>query len=478
MDLIVVPPSPLLIRVPWQTHNLREERQVIPPIVELCVAGRSQASHWLPQIFRISSFDSSDHRSNAPLVDLRSRLPLSDRQRACSVSTYLLRHAAVLTCLGQVDAKDKGKTVNRNILAAFLLIGAALSSVAGYAWAQQTDEFLSIEQPVDRDLYAAHRGEVNVLAAVGGDLVAAGRDITLKGKVRGDVIAAAQNVEVLSAIGDDLRAAGQHIRVTAPVAGHIVAAGQSVTVSQGAGDWAWLAGNTVEVLGDIGGDLRIRAREITINANIEGNAQLVGNELQLGPKAKIRGDLRWFGDNEADISPEATISGELIEQPSRDIVEEIGAGGGFSFTLSFAVATMALFLLFSGPLRASANRIASNPFAALALGVAVAIGMPVLALLLVFSPLSAWIGVAVLGSYFVILFLSILAGLFAVSDLVLRKARPNPHVWQALVAIFLTVLAVGLLTYVPWVGSITVAAIWLLGVGALCWDTWIALRTN
>ena len=102
--------------------------------------------------------------------------------------------------------------------------------------------------------------------------------------------------------------------------------------------------------------------------------------------------------------------------------------------------------------------------------------MPVLAILLVFSPLNAWLGLAVLGIYVVTLFLSVMTGLFAVSDLVLRRIRPRPAVWQALIAILVTVVAVGLLTYVPYLGVIVVLGIWLLGIGALSWGAWMALR--
>jgi hypothetical protein len=106
------------------------------------------------------------------------------------------------------------------------------------------------------------------------------------------------------------------------------------------------------------------------------------------------------------------------------------------------------------------------------------VGAPVLALLLIFTPLDAWFGLAVLGIYVIVLFLSVLTGLFAVSDLALRRIRPKPSVWQALAAIFVTVVALGLLSYVPVLGVVAVLAIWLLGVGSLSWGAWMAFRNN
>ncbi|MDH3622120.1 MAG: polymer-forming cytoskeletal protein, partial [Gammaproteobacteria bacterium] len=349
-----------------------------------------------------------------------------------------------------------------------LVIGGVVAAVAAIAWAQDPDDALVIEQPSDRDVYAAHR-EVNIRSTIDGDLVAAGRRVTVDSNVTGDIIVAAQEIEIRSEVTDDLRAAGQFVRVMSPISGHIVAAGQTVTVSEGVGDWAWLAGDTVEVLGDVGGDLRIRARTITIDAEVDGNVQVIGDKLRLGPDANVRGDLRWRSENEADISPGAIIGGEFIEEPVPGFAEDIGTGRGLSFTLTVIVAVTVLFSLFPRPLRASADRIATRPFASLVLGFAVLAAMPVLAILLVFSPLDAWFGLAVLGIYVVTLFLSVLSGLFAVGDLALRRLRPKPAIWQSLAAIIVTVVAVGLLTYVPYLGVIVVLGIWLLGIGALSW---------
>lgn len=354
-----------------------------------------------------------------------------------------------------------------------LAVGGFVAAVAVLAWAQGSDDTLLIDQPVDRDTYVARR-DVNVQATVSGDFVAAGQRITVDAPVSGDIIAAGQEIEIWSEVSDDLRVAGQHVRVMAPVSGHVVAAGQSVTVNEDIGNWAWLAGDTVEVLGNVGGDLRIRARKITINAEVDGDTEIIGDDLRLGPEAIVRGDLTWRSNNEADISPEATIGGELIEEPAPELADEIG--GALSFTLTVFVGVMLLFLLSPGPLRATADRVAARPVASLVIGFAVMTGMPVLALILVFSPLKAWFGLAVLGAYIIVLFVSVLTGLFALSDLALRRIRPEPAVWQALAAIFSAVLLVGLLSYVPYMGVLSVLAIWLLGVGALSWNSWAAMR--
>ena len=360
------------------------------------------------------------------------------------------------------------------IVSLLVLVGM-LATVAVVAWAQSSEEVFLIDQPVDRDIYAAAR-EVNVQSSIDGDFVAAAQRVTVDGTVAGDIIVAAQEIDVRSQVNDDLRAAGQTVQVTSPVAGHLVAAGYSVVVSEDVGDWAWLAGNTVEVLGDVGGDLSIRANNILINAEVDGNVEVTGDELSLGPEASVRGDLTWRSDNEADISPEANIGGEFIEEPLPGLAEGVTSGRALWFTISVIFAVMVLFLLFSRPMRASADRIAAHPAASLSLGFAVLVGAPVLALILMFSPLNAWVGLGVLGIYLVVLLLGVLTGLFAISDLALRRFRPKPAIWQALAAILVTIILVGLLSHIPYLGIITILIIWLLGMGTLCWGGWLALR--
>jgi len=356
-----------------------------------------------------------------------------------------------------------------------LVIGSVVAAVATLAWAQNTDEVLVIDQPVETDVYAAHR-EVEVRSTVDGDLVAAGRRVTVDGNVTGDIIVAAQDIEIKSDVSDDVRAAGQYIRITAPVSGHVVAAGQKVTIDQDVGDWAWLAGNTVEVLGNVGSSLKIRAKKIRIDAEIDGNVELIGDELDLGPNAVVRGDLRWRSPNEADISPDAQIDGEFIEEPLPGLVEELSTGGKYSLPLNTIVAVMTLFLMFSRPLRATVDRVATRPGRSLSLGFAVLFSMPILALILLFSGVGVWLGLAVLFVYLAVLLLGVLTGLFAVSDLVLRRFHQHPALWQSLAAIFVTVVAMGLLAKVPWLGSILVFAILLIGVGALSYILWATLR--
>ncbi len=358
-------------------------------------------------------------------------------------------------------------------IVAVLMLGVGFVTIV--AWAQDSDDLLLIDKPVDQDLYAASR-EVSIQAAVNGDLVAAGQSVTVGGKVTGDIIVAAKDLEISSEVGDDVRAAGQHIRVTSPVTGHIVAAGQTVTISKPVGDWAWLAGSTVNVLGDVGGELKVYAQEININARIIGNAELIGENLRLGPNAIVLGDLTWRSRNEADIDPEARIEGEVIKEPLPGYMDELETDGGLFFTLRLIVAVVVLFLLFSRPMRATADRIAAQPGLSLIIGFVVLVVTPVLALLLFVTGIGTWLGLVLLGTYLVVLLLGMLTGLFSLGDLTLRRFQPNPAAWQALIAILVTVVAVGLLTYVPVLGLLTVLAIWLLGVGALCRGSWALIQ--
>ena len=364
----------------------------------------------------------------------------------------------------------------KNTITLALSIGGVTALLATCAFAQDPAEVRVLHHAVDSDVYLANR-ELDVNSSVDGDLVAAGMRVTVDGNVTGDVIVAAQHIEIRSPVSDDVRVAGQNIRILSPVSGHIVAAGQSVTIEQDVGDWAWLAGDTVKVLGNVGSDLRIRSTKTTIDAEVAGDIDVVGDKLTIGSGAVLRGNLRWRSRNAADISPDAQIDGDFIEEPLPGVIEELSSGGRYSLPLNLIVAVTVLFLLFSRPLRASASRIASRPGRSLLIGLAVLLLTPVLAVILFFSGVGLWLGFAVLFIYLVILLLGVLTGLFAASDTLLRRFWEQPALWQSLAAIFVTVVVVGLLARIPWLGIILVFAILLVGIGALCWHSWATLRS-
>ncbi len=368
-------------------------------------------------------------------------------------------------------------TFTHNKLLTSVAASLLIAAVAGYAWSQQTDDVLRIEQPVSVDYYAANR-TVEVLAAIDGDLVAAGQRVVVDGDVAGDVIAAAQDIEIRGAVRDDVRASGQRVHIAGPVTGHIVAAAQTITLDQDVGDWAWLAGQTVTIEGQVGGDLGIAAKTINIDAVVDGDLDATGEELHVGPNATIRGDIRWRSDNDAEISPDAQVDGEIIEEPLPDFADELDDSGGVVFTLGLIIAVSALFLLFSEPMQRSAERIVSRPGVSLILGFVILVSVPILALILLISGVGAWLGLTILGVYFPTLLIGVLTGLFTVGNLFIRRIRPDPSKWQMLAAVAIAVIAIGLLTNVPYVGGLVVFLTLLSGVGAISWITWQALQSD
>ena len=368
-------------------------------------------------------------------------------------------------------------TFTHNKLLTSVAASLLIAAVASYAWSQQTDDVLRIEQPVSVDYYAANR-TVEVLAAIDGDLVAAGQRVVVDGDVAGDVIAAAQDIEIRGAVRDDVRASGQRVHIAGPVTGHVVAAAQTITLDQDVGDWAWLAGQTVTIEGQVGGDLGIAAKTINIDAVVDGDVEATGEELHVGPNATIRGDIRWRSDNDAEISPDAQVDGEIIEEPLPDFADELDDSGGVVFTLGLIIAVSALFLLFSEPMQRSAERIVSRPGVSLILGFVILVSVPILALILLISGVGAWLGLTILGVYFPTLLIGVLTGLFTVGNLFIRRIRPDPSKWQMLAAVAIAVIAIGLLTNVPYVGGLVVFLTLLSGVGAISWITWQALQSD
>jgi hypothetical protein len=115
---------------------------------------------------------------------------------------------------------------------------------------------------VNGDLVTAGRN-VSVQTEVKGDLAVAGANVTVAGPIQGYIMAAGSNVNINGAVGDDLWAAGANVNLNAPVIDNARLAGRTVTLQPQAsmGRDAYLAGNVVDVRGRVERDLKVGAAE-------------------------------------------------------------------------------------------------------------------------------------------------------------------------------------------------------------------------
>jgi hypothetical protein len=309
---------------------------------------------------------------------------------------------------------------------------------------------------------------VRVEAEVDGDLAAAGSQVTVTGPVDGYVMSAGRTVTLDGSVGNDLWAAGQTVSVDGAIGNNALIAGRDVHLEPNAsvGHDARLAGSTVRAEGRVERNLSIGATTAQIGAEVGGNVDARANRVSVLPGAVIRGDLNVTAAQPPDISPQASIAGQVH-------YEELQRSQGwfawpvvwllwFSALLVMGIVAMALLpgwtARVSAMLRARLGRSFLTGFIALVL-IPVVIG--VLAITIVGIPLA----IVLLAAYVALLLLSGVFVSYRVGDWLLARAhRAQASRW---VRIVLGTLVVSAGMTLPGVGWIVGLLVVMAGIGAL-----------
>ena len=143
-------------------------------------------------------------------------------------------------------------------------------------------------------------------------------------------------------------------------------------------------------------------------------------------------------------------------------------GAAVSFVLLLAVAALVL-LGFTGFSNRAAHSMLTTPWPSLAVGVAVFIGAPMLAVLLCITLIGIPLGIALMMMFPLMLLIGWIIGVYGLAQRLQQAAQKNSPTQSsaAMIGFFaLTLLVVMLIGSVPFVGVLVVAAVWLMGTGA------------
>lgn len=341
-------------------------------------------------------------------------------------------------------------------------------------------------------------GNVRLAAPVRGDFYAAGGRVTVDQSVAGDATLAGGAVTVRAAVGADLRAAGGDINIESTVGGELYAWGGNITLSNAAAvaDAATLYGGNVNIEGKINGPLTVYAQKVILNAEVARDVEINAGQIELGPQARLGAALRYpanaqFKTAEGVIIGGATTRGDSMNgrrdnHPDREWHGEmmstgpIWAGAAASFIA--LLATSLLFLLvFTGFAQRASQRIRATPWPALGAGVAVLLGTPMLAVLLMITLIGIPLGIALMMLFPLLLLMGCVVGVFSISQRVQRaiqKEAPNTGITARLGYFALTLLLVLLLGSMPFIGSLILVAIMLLGTGACALELYHQVRSG
>lgn len=259
-------------------------------------------------------------------------------------------------------------------------------------------------------------------------------------------------------------AATDHVVITG---GAIVPPGQTV------GDVVVVDG-TVTIAGRATGDVVSVSGPVRVTGRIDGDLIAVSDRATLGPSARVGGDLR-YGDERPVLASGASVAGDVSNEDWAGAANGWGWVSTLAWWLAVTVSTLIVgaLLVWLAPraLEAAERAVREHLGATVGWGVALAIGVPLLAILALVTLVGIPFGVALLMAAVPVLLVAYATAAWILGRRMLRNRSTSP--WVALLAGWgvLRVLAL-----IPFVGGLVGLVATVVGLGALAVALWQARR--
>ena len=334
--------------------------------------------------------------------------------------------------------------------------------------------------------YFAAGGSLNLTERVDGDAFLAGGDVSIASEVDGDLIAAGGDVSIGGRMGDDIYAAGGSLRLDAIVRGSARVAGGEVTVGPAtvvAGALS-ISGGDVVFEGNAHEYLQLSAGSARVNGVVHGDAEIRADTAVFGPETRIGGRLIYHGPHEPELHEDAVVSGGIEFHPVERTRFFADAGKRFERTaqgvgsmlwfLGIFLAAAFFMLVFPGVSARAATLLGQEPLKSMGLGLAILVCLPVVGLSLILTIIGIPLALLLIPLYLLMVFLGWVVAAVYVGDkglTLIYGSRPASN-GRRLAALFVALIALWLITRIPFFGGLLGFAALIAGTGALVWQVW------
>jgi cytoskeletal protein CcmA (bactofilin family) len=245
----------------------------------------------------------------------------------------------------------------------------------------------------------------------------------------------------------------------------IVVVSGDVTVARGQTvDGVYVVNGDTRIAGEVAGDVIALSGDVLVSGRIDGDLFTAGGEAHLLPSAEVTGDV-GYGDEHPRVALDARVHGDVSKQDWPDVGGVVSGIGEFviwlAITLSLLVFGALLLLIAPRAADALEARSRERLGPTIAIGIAVAIVLPVVAFIaaitLVGLPLAIGLGLLMLP-------LATTAYLVSAYTLGRRMVEPPRHRMLAFLA---GLGALRIAAYVPVLGTIVGIAALIFGLGLI-----------
>jgi hypothetical protein len=253
----------------------------------------------------------------------------------------------------------------------------------------------------------------------------------------------------------------------------VITGGAVVPAGQTVGDVVVLDG-PVRIAGRATGDVVSVSGPVRVTGRVDGDLIAVSDRAFLGPTARVGGDLR-YGDERPVLASGASVGGDVSNEDWADAASGWGWVSVLGWWLAVSVSTLIvgalLVWLAPGALYAAERAVRERLGASIGWGVALAIGVPLLAVLALVTLVGIPFGVALLLAAIPVLLVAYVTTAWIVGRRVLRSRSTSP--WAALLVGW---GILRLLALIPVAGGLVGLVATVVGLGALAVALWRARR--
>ncbi len=253
------------------------------------------------------------------------------------------------------------------------------------------------------------------------------KKIVVNGEVNGDLIAAGGEILIPGKVERDARLAASKISISGKVDGSVTAGtGEFIFGRDGRiGNSLVIGTKDVSLQGYIGRDLTIWANKVTVNNNVGGSIMAAVSGFVLDPGARIGGDITYWASSNMVVNMGSEVRGQTIkheikvDNAGQNIEKSMGGVRfalkvfGFLFSLILGFLFIKLMPAFSGQVSEFITRKTLRSFW---MGILTLVGTPLLILILFLT---------IIGIPFALILLFLLLLIFCVSKIFVALAVGN-----------------------------------------------------
>src|SRR3989344_3444968 len=291
-----------------------------------------------------------------------------------------------------------------------------------------------------------------------GDMYIAGGNTAVSGKISGDLHIAGGNVVVSGLIGEDAVIAGGDIKIL-----------PQTIISKDAA----FAGGKIVIDGFIAGDLKIAGGEVQINDGVSGDVYITADKIIIGDSANIVGDLSYASSRPAIITEGARIGGEItyseitIRPTAEKFLPTLWGTWIFIKLIMLLVAALLLHSIFKNISVKFVSTTLGSFWRSLLRGFLVLVAMPIAVVLLLMTFIGVPFVILGIATWIILVTLAWAYGAITVGSLVRRLIKKDKLTVVTWKTIFVGIVVVFLLGYVPYVGLPIKTVLMVASLGAI-----------